>query len=145
MNGGRYDSGTGSVMANFFCVDSPFVEHCHIEAVERVANGVRSRVTLRPELMNSWGGAHGGLVAALLDASMTVAARYAVDPDGQQAVATVDLSVTFIGPGKVEIDCEAKVTGRNGAMIFLEAQARSLEGGLVARAVATSRIIGSKK
>ncbi len=86
-------------MAKFFCVRSPFVDLCSLEEVERLPDGVRSRVVLRPELMNSWGGAHGGLIATLLDASMTVAARYAVDPEGQQAVATViDASSVAIRP-----------------------------------------------
>lgn len=132
-------------MAKFFCVESPFVDLCSLEEIEWLPDGVRSRVLLKPELMNSWGSAHGGLIATLLDASMTVAARYAVDPEGQQAVATVDLSVTYIGPGKVQIDCEARVTGKSGPMIYLEAKAFSQDGSLVARAVATSRVIGSKK
>lgn len=106
---------------------------------------MRSRVVLKLELTNSWGGAHGGLIATLLDASMTVAARYADDPEGRQAVATVDLSVTYIGPGKVQIDCEARVTGKSGPMIYLEAKAVSQDGSLVARAVATSRVIGGNK
>lgn len=132
-------------MAKFFCVESPFVDLCSLEEVERLPDGVRSRVVLKPELTNSWGGAHGGLIATLLDASMTVAARYAIDPDGEQAVATVDLSVTYIGPGKVQIGCEARVTSKSGLMIYLEASARSQDGSLVARAIATSRILGSKK
>jgi uncharacterized protein (TIGR00369 family) len=132
-------------MAKFFCVESPFVDLCSLEEVERMPDGVRSRVVLKPELTNSWGSAHGGLIATLLDASMTVAARYAVDPDGQQVVATVDLSVTYIGPGKAQIDCEARVTGRSGPMVYVEAKAFGADGRLVARAVATSRVIGSKK
>jgi acyl-CoA thioesterase len=132
-------------MAKFFCVESPFVDLCSLEEVERMPDGVRSRVVLKPELTNSWGSAHGGLIATLLDASMTVAARYAVDPDGQQVVATVDLSVTYIGPGKAQIDCVARVTGRSGPMVYVEAKAFGADGGLVARAVATSRVIGSKK
>jgi acyl-coenzyme A thioesterase PaaI-like protein len=44
----------------------------------RLEDDVRSRVRPRPELTNSWGGAHGGLIVTLLDASMTVAARYSL-------------------------------------------------------------------
>jgi uncharacterized protein (TIGR00369 family) len=132
-------------MAKFFCVESPFVDLCSLEEIGRLPDGVRSRVVLRSELTNSWGSAHGGLIATLLDASMTVAARYAVDPEGQQAVATVDLAVTYIGPAKIQLECEARVTGKSGPMIYLESRAFSQEGSLVARAVATSRVIGSRK
>src|SRR5690606_16355444 len=81
-------------MPDFFCVDSPFAAHCALEAIERLPDGVRSRVVLRPQLSNSWGGAHGGLIATLLDASMTVAARFAVHPEGTVPTSTTDLSVS---------------------------------------------------
>jgi uncharacterized protein (TIGR00369 family) len=126
-------------MTKFFCVESPFVEHCFLEAGERLPDGVRSRVALRPQLKNSWGGAHGGLIATLLDASMTVAARYALDPEGRQSVATIDLAVTFIGQAKQALVCDAKVTARRGSMIYAQAQAENQDGDLVARAVATLR------
>ncbi len=132
-------------MSKFFCVDSPFVSYCALEEVERLPDGVRSRVLLRPELTNSWGSAHGGLIATLLDASMTVAARYAVDPEGQETVATVDLSVTYIGLAKRIIECDARVTSKTGSMVYLEAVARGEDGNLVARAVATSRIVGGRQ
>ena len=73
---------------------------------------------------------------------MTVAARYSLDPEGRQGVATIDMSTTFVGQAKVELTCEAKVTARRGSMIYAEAQARNEDGDLVARAVATLRSIG---
>lgn len=132
----------GLVMSRFFCVDSAFVDHCFIQAEERLPSGVRSRVVLRPELVNSWGGAHGGLIATLLDASMTVAARYAVDPEGGKPVATIDLSVTFIGQAKVVLTCQALLTARHGSMLYLEAKAENEDGDLVARATGTFKAIG---
>jgi len=121
----------------FFCVESPFVDHCFIEAVDRIPDGVRSRVRLRPELSNSLGGAHGGLITTLLDASMTVTARYALHPDGDVGTATVDLTTTFIGQAQSELVCEARLTARRGALLYLEAVARNENGELVARAVGT--------
>ena len=129
-------------MANFFGIESPFVAHCSIEAGERLPDGVRARVLLRPELMNSLGGAHGGLIATLLDATMTAAARYELDPEGRQGAATIDLSVTFIGQAKKEVVCEGKVTARRGSTLYLEAQARDEDGEVVARGIATFRAVG---
>ena len=128
----------------FFCVDSPFVGHCSIEEAGRTADGVRSRVRLRPELANSWGGAHGGLIATLLDASMTVAARYALDPEGAAGVATVDLYTTFIGQAKTELTCEAHVTAQRGSMLYLEGVARNEDGELVARSAGTFKALSGK-
>jgi len=128
-------------MARFFCVESPFVEHCHLEEETRLEDGVRARVRLRPELTNSWGGAHGGLIVTLLDASMTVAARYALDPGGQRGVATVDLSTSFVGQARRTLVCDARVTAVRGSTIFAEARAKNEDGDLVARAAATLRAL----
>lgn len=128
-------------MGRFFCVESPFVDHCRIEEEERIADGVRALVRLAPELTNSWGGAHGGLIATLMDASMTVAARYAAEPDGKRAVATVDLAISFIGQATRVVRCEARVTAARGRTFFLEARATNEDGALVARATATARAL----
>lgn len=130
-------------MTKFFNVTSPFVAHCFLEEVDKATDIVRSKVVLRPELMNSWGGAHGGLIVTLLDATMTIAARYAVDPEGQKGVATIDLSTTFIGQAKAQLNCTAKVTAVRGASVFAEATIENESGELVARGVATLRAMKS--
>lgn len=128
-------------MAKFFCVESPFVGHCFLEEESRLEGAIRARVRLRPELTNSWGGAHGGLIVTLLDASITVAARYQLDADGKRGVATIDLTASFIGQAKSTLTSEARITAVRGSMIFGEAKAINEEGELVARASATLREI----
>jgi uncharacterized protein (TIGR00369 family) len=124
-------------LPKFFCVESPFIEHCSIEALERLPDGVRARVTLRQELTNSWGGAHGGLIATLLDASMTVAARYALDTQGLQSVATMELFMSFIAQAKSRLECEAKIVHRRGSTLYMEAVARNEDMEIVAMAKGT--------
>jgi uncharacterized protein (TIGR00369 family) len=114
-----------------------------LEEQERLPDGIRSRVKLRPELTNSWGGAHGGLIVTLLDASMTVAARYTFDPDGKIDVATIDLTTSFIGQAKETLICDAKVAARRGSTVYAKAKAVSETGDLVAYAIATLRAIGN--
>lgn len=128
-------------MAKFFCIESPFVDYCFLEPVERLENGVRSRVRMRPELTNSWGGAHGGLTVTLLDASMSVSARYALDPEGKIGVATIDMSTSFIGQAREVLECEARVVNLQGSILFLEAEARNESGALVARAIGTFKAL----
>lgn len=128
-------------MARFFCVESPFVDHCFLEEGERLDNGVRAFIRLRPELTNSWGGAHGGLTTTLLDASMSVAARYALAADGSRNVATIDMATTFIGKASKLLTCEAYVTSVKGRTVFTEAKARNEEQEIVARATGTFRAI----
>lgn len=128
-------------MTKFFCVESPFVDHCFLEEEERLENGIRARVRLRPELMNTWGGAHGGLILTLLDASMTVAARYALDSAGQKTAVTTELTTSFIGQARQEIICEAIITTMRGRTIFAEAKATNEDASLIARAIGTFRAI----
>jgi acyl-coenzyme A thioesterase PaaI-like protein len=85
---------------------------------------------------------HGGLIATLLDASMTVAARYTFDPDGSIDVATIDLTISFIGHAKETLLCDAKVTARRGSTVYAQAQAVNETGDLVASSVTTLRVIG---
>lgn len=127
----------------FFGLDSPFVEYCFIEEADRSDNRFRARVRLKQELTNSMGGAHGGLIATILDASMTVAARYAADPEGREAVSTVDLSVSYIGQARSVIDCEGRLTARQKRTLFMEGWAWNEDGDLIARATSTMRILSS--
>ena len=129
-------------MKKYFCVNSPFVAHCSLEEIAQLPDGIRSCVRLRSELTNSWGGAHGGLIATLLDASMTVAARYTFDPDGSIDVATIDLTISFIGQAKETLLCDAKVTARRGSTVYAQARAVNETGDLVASSVTTLRVIG---
>jgi len=129
----------------FFGLTSPFVEHCFIAEIGRTDDAFRARVELRPELTNSFGGAHGGLIATILDGTMTAAARYAAHPEGRDAVGTVDLSVSYIGQAKSLIDCTAKLTARRGRTLYMESSAWNEDGALIARATSTMRVLSSSK
>lgn len=123
----------------FFGIDSPFVAHCSIEGVDKGPEGVRARLEVRPELTNSMGGAHGGAIATLIDATMVAAARFFLDPEGQRPVGTVDLSISYIGQARGSLDCRARVVARHGSTLFTEALALDDAGAVVARGVATLR------
>jgi uncharacterized protein (TIGR00369 family) len=129
----------------FFGLNSPFVDHCFITEIERSGNGFRARIELRSELTNSFGGAHGGVIATLLDGTMTAAARYATHPDGLYPVGTVDLSISYIGQAKSIIDCLAKLTARQGRTLYMEGSAWNEENALIARATSTMRMLSIAK
>lgn len=82
--------------------------------------------------------AHGGAVAALIDAALGVAALSAVC-EQQKVVATVTLNVNFLSPailGK-ELIAEAKVTRKGNRILFTETEVSDSDGNLVAKASAT--------
>lgn len=82
--------------------------------------------------------AHGGSVAALIDAALGVAALSAVC-EQQKIVATVTLNVNYLSPaflGK-ELIAEARVIRKGNRILFTETEVKDNEGTLIAKASAT--------
>lgn len=124
---------------SFFGMDSPFVALCRLDGFEAGEEGTRVRVDLRPELLNTMGGAHGGLIATIFDSAMVAAARFHLDPEGAAPVSTVDLSLSYIAPARKSIVCNARVTAKAGRNLFAEAIAVNEDGAVMARGTATLR------
>nr|MCU0898374.1 PaaI family thioesterase [Burkholderiales bacterium] len=53
----------------------PFVEHLGIRLVEQSKARAAIALDKRPELLNSWGATHGGVVMTMLDYVMSAAVR----------------------------------------------------------------------
>ena len=118
-----------------FKVRIPFVEHLGM-TLERFEPGVAAlAVELRPELTNTWGVAHGGVLMTLLDIAMAVAARSA-DPKALGAV-TVEMKTTFIGPCRGVLVAEGVCIHAGSSVSFCEGEARDSTGRVVARASGT--------
>ncbi|MBS1108360.1 MAG: thioesterase superfamily protein [Anaeromyxobacteraceae bacterium] len=95
-------------------------------------------MALRPELMNSFHDAHGGVVMALADVALAVAA---ITQDGAaRGAITVDLSVSFLGPGKGTLLAEARCLRAGRSLAFSEGEIRDAEGSLVAKALGTFKL-----
>lgn len=103
--------------------------------------GGRSRIRLdsRPELENSRGDVHGGVVASLLDAAMSVAVRSAY-PGGEGAT-TVSLTVNYLEPGRGSLVATGNVRRAGQSLASAEAEVVDASGRLVAHAVGTMRIL----
>lgn len=65
--------------------NAPFVREIGIELVSMDDKEVRTRLELRPELMNSHGIGHGGVVYALADHTFAFATNIRQDATGQSA------------------------------------------------------------
>jgi uncharacterized protein (TIGR00369 family) len=117
-------------MSSIFGAEIPFAHLCGIEAVS-VENGVtRLRVLLTPDHVNNFGVPHGGLIATLLDIAMGTAARLAAGAP----VMTLDMHVAFLGVGAGALTAEGRVIRAGRSILFTEAEARSANGRLVAKA-----------
>jgi uncharacterized protein (TIGR00369 family) len=122
----------------------PFAEHLGIQPVE--INGTRAVIELRrkPEILNSWGGAHGGVIMTMLDVVMSMAVRGHYREN--TAVVTIDMSVGFMNAGRSDVvRAEGRVLHGGQSTAFCEGEARDDAGVLVAKAIGTFKRIVEKK
>jgi uncharacterized protein (TIGR00369 family) len=122
----------------------PFVEHLGIRLLEQSAARAAIVLEKRPELLNSWGAAHGGVLMTMLDYVMSAAVRGHYGVDG--GVLTVDMSVGFMKAATgATIHAEGRVLHGGGTTAFCEAEARDDGGTLLAKAIGTFRLIQDKR
>ena len=113
----------------------PYATLLGIRLRSRGENRAEIELTLRPELMNSWDTAHGGVLMTLLDIAMAVAARSS-DPKAVGAI-TVEMKTNFIGTCQGTIVAEGRCIHSGKSVAFCEAEARDESGRLVATASGT--------
>ena len=114
----------------------PFIDHLGV-VVDRMEPGhVVLSLDPKPEHCNSSGAVHGGVVMSLLDVSMAVAGR-SYDPLNLSGV-TVDMSTSFISPGRGRQVASGRVVARSASLWRCEGEIRNAaDDSLVARAMAT--------
>lgn len=109
----------------------PFMQHCNLVIEEVTSTSARLAVTLRPELTNSRGFAHGGLMMTLLDIAMGRAAQASVP--AAESFATIDTNFAFLSPARGRLVGEGRVVKAGRSIVFCEGECRDETGDLVAR------------
>ena len=126
-----------------FGVKIPFADHLGIRLVE--ASKDRAIVTLdkKPELLNSLGGFHGGVIMTMLDLVMTVAVRghYGV----ASGVITIDMSLGFLRPSMDILSATGRVLHGGKSTCFCESEAHDGDGKLLAKAIGTFKLVEVRK
>jgi uncharacterized protein (TIGR00369 family) len=115
---------------DIFGADIPFAAHCGIEPIGFEDGRTRLRVRAAPEHTNNLGIVHGGLIYTLLDIAMGTAARCTAG----LPVMTLDMQASFLSPGRGEMTAEGRVLRAGRSIVFCEADVRTAEGELVAKA-----------
>lgn len=116
----------------------PFAELLGLQILESEPGLARLAVELRPELLNSFHDAHGGVVTALADVALAVAA---IRTDGAaRGAITVNLSISFVGPGRGRLVAEGRCLRAGRELAFSEGEVRDAGGALVAKAVGTFKL-----
>lgn len=117
----------------------PFLDYCGITRPVFGNGHCVAVVEPRPELLNSLGIAHGGLITTLADAAMGGAARSALPET--RTVVTVSMQASFFAPGRGRLQAEAKVVRKTRALVFVECDVCIASGEVIARASGVFRAL----
>jgi len=121
-----------------------FIGHLGMRTDALGEGSARLSVQIRPELTNSMGTVHGGVIMSLLDVALCTAARTL--HEDSVGVITIDMSTSFIGGGSgAHLVADARVLKDSRSMTFVEAEARNDDGSLVAKAIATVRVLKKER
>jgi uncharacterized protein (TIGR00369 family) len=122
----------------------PFIQHLriHTEALDK--GTARLSLPIVPHLTNSLGTVHGGVIMSLLDVALCTAAR-TLHPESV-GVITINLSTSFSDAGGgAKLYADARVLKDGRSMSFVEGEAENEDGTLVAKAIATVRVLHKEK
>lgn len=126
-----------------FDIHVPFVEHLGMQITEKKSGLVRLRLDPRPELENSWGSLHGGVLMTLLDVALASAGR-ALD-DNCNGALTVEMKVNFISAATGPVLGEGRAQRAGRSLIFSEGELTSEDGTLLAKATGTFKLLYPKE
>ena len=122
-----------------FNIHVPFVEHLGVSITERGNGVVKLRLDPRPELENSWGSVHGGVLMTLLDVALASAGR-SLD-DTCNGALTVEMKVNFIAAAKGAVNGEGRAQRAGRSLIFSEGELHAEDGTLLAKATGTFKLL----
>ncbi len=106
--------------ANNLPFNVPFLNLLGVQLL-KMSDGISElRLKIEEKHTNSWSVAHGGVILALVDAGMAIAARSA-DPDDRNVV-TIELKNSFMQAVKGEAKVIGKVVHQSTTMAFCEAR-----------------------
>lgn len=112
-------------------------------ALDMEAGAVRIAFDAGPSLCNKWGALQGGMVAAMLDDLMSVAAGLTLE--WGQIVPTLEMKANFLSPAPTgRLVGVGRVIRRGASVVFLEARLEGPDGALLATGSATARIVTRK-
>jgi acyl-coenzyme A thioesterase 13 len=117
----------------------PFMDELGVEVLSAGGGRAELRLAIRPAHRNAFGGAHGGLVAALID--IAVGAAAAIDPvePGLRPNVTLALTTQFVqpAPGEGVLTARAAVRGGGAQVCFVDCEVTAADGAVIAVGTAT--------
>jgi uncharacterized protein (TIGR00369 family) len=119
---------------------SPFVNHVGGCWVRRDADGVEVALRVLPELCNTHGTLHGGMLLVLADQVLAMTGKLVTDREG--VTMHVDADLLAAAPAGALIRGRARVLRQTRSTAFLEGHLL-VDGAPVLRAAAVMRLLGA--
>jgi uncharacterized protein (TIGR00369 family) len=114
---------------------APYYRLLGMVASSERAGHARVVVPARDELLQLYGGIHGGVLLSIADSAVNIALATTFTAD--ETTATIDLTMSFLAPaGRRDLDAEATILRRGHRIAFGECVIRA-DGEIVARASGT--------
>ena len=115
---------------------APYYRLLGMVASSERAGHARVALPLRDELLQLYGGIHGGALLSLADSAINIALATTFTA-ADELTATIDLSMSFLTPaGRRDVEAEATIVRRGNRIAFGDCVIRA-GGELVARAHGT--------
>ena len=126
-----------------FAVDIPFVEALGMRLWRFDGGHAEVSLDLRPDMLNSWQVAHGGVLMTLLDVAMAHAARSVRDPSehGSPGIVTVEMKTSFMRPAHGRLVAFGTLLHGGASTAFCEGSVRDETGALCAHATGTFKYL----
>lgn len=120
----------------------PFTAHLGIELVQFAEGHSEVHLPSKPELLNSFSVAHGGVVMTMLDVAMASAAR-SFSPE--MGVVTIEMKTSFMAPAllsdKGPLVAKGELMQRTATMAFTQATLYDARGRACAHATGTFKYL----
>ncbi|MFM2343597.1 MAG: hypothetical protein RLZZ210_205 [Pseudomonadota bacterium] len=114
---------------------NPFLEYIGAKFIDANNTECVLELDITPNLVNSWGSGHGGMLVTLMDVSMSWASRFYLDePKG---AVTLELKSSFFAPAHGLVKCVGKVVHKTATLAFCESEVYDERNTLVCKASAT--------
>ena len=130
-----------------FALDIPFVQALGMQ-LWRFDSGIAEvSLEVRPEMLNSWQVAHGGVVMTLLDVVMAHAARSQRDAaeHGAPGIVTLEMKTSFMRPATGRLVATGHLLHGGRSTAFCEGSVRDARGDLCAHATGTFKFLSPRE
>lgn len=126
---------------------APFMADLGVEPVEWLAGRLSTVMTIAPRHLQHTGSVHAGVMAAMADHTMGIAAQVQAPPG--QWILTAELKTSLLRPGVGErLHCKAWVIKPGRSLTFTEAEVHAESQGrrtLVLKASATMAVVAADR